>query len=123
MNAALLALQAARSEGRVGFRRAVYAAVCLVPSGSVLGYGHVAALIGSPRAARQVGYALAALRPEQAGPHGESAVPWWRIIRSDGSIARQGSPTRAPLQIRLLAAEGVVLVNGRVDLSRHRWVP
>lgn len=123
MNDALHALQVARSEGRLGFRAAVYAAVRMVPPGCVLGYGHVAALLGSPRAARQVGYALAALRPEEADPHGESAVPWWRIIRSDGSIARQGSPTRAPLQIRLLEAEGVVLKDGRADLARHRWVP
>lgn len=123
MNDALLALQEARSEGVLGFRAAVHAAVRLVPPGCVLGYGHVAALLGSPRAARQVGYALAALRQEQADPLSMDCVPWWRIIRSDGTIARQGSPVRAPLQIRLLEEEGVRVVEGRVNLGRHRWVP
>ena len=123
MTEALLALQEARMAGTIGFRAAVWATVRMIPPGCVLGYGHVAAVLGSPRAARQVGYALAALQPEQADPHAPDCVPWWRVLRSDGTVARQGSPTRAPLQIRLLEDEGVRLVQGRVDLARHRWVP
>lgn len=123
MTAALDALHAARQRGELGFRAAVIGVVRLIPAGSVLGYGHVAALLGSPRAARQVGYALAALSPEAADPHAPDAVPWWRVIRSDGSIARQGSPTRGDLQISLLERDGVVLQEERVDLRRYRWVP
>lgn len=102
----------------LGFRRAVYAVVERIPAGRVLGYGHVAAALGSPRAARQVGYALAALPPE-------TAVPWWRVIRSDGSIALQGDPARGPRQVALLEREGVVLVEGRVppESFHGSWEP
>ena len=100
----------------VGFRAAVWAAVHHIPAGRVLGYGHVAALLQRPRAARQVGYALAALPPG-------TDVPWWRVLRSDGSIALQGDPTRGPLQVRLLLDEDVEVASHRVDMGRYRWIP
>ncbi len=100
----------------LGFRQAVYAAVAVIPHGRVLGYGQVAAMLGSPRAARQVGYALAALPPD-------TTVPWWRVIRSDGSLALQGDPGRGPLQAALLQAEGVELLDWRVEMSRFGWAP
>ncbi len=99
-----------------GFRAGVYAAVRLIPPGRVLGYGHVAVLIGRPRAARQVGYALAALEPG-------TDVPWWRVLRSDGSIALQGDPERGPRQAELLQAEGVDVVDWRLDMDRYGWQP
>lgn len=99
-----------------GFRRAVSAAVARIPPGRVLGYGMVAALLGSPRAARQVGYALAALPPD-------TEVPWWRVLRSDGSIALQGDPDRGPRQAERLQAEGVEVVDWRVDMARWCWDP
>lgn len=100
----------------LGFRRAVWAAVRLIPHGRVLGYGHVATLLGSPRAARQVGYALAALEPG-------TDVPWWRVLRSDGSIALQGDPARGPLQERLLRGEGIAVREHQVDMDHFRWEP
>ena len=99
-----------------GFRRAVWAAVARVPPGRVLGYGMVAAMLGSPRAGRQVGYALAAL-PE------DTDLPWWRILRSDGSIALQGDPARGPRQAERLRAEGVEVIDWRVDMARCCWDP
>lgn len=102
--------------GEIRFRAAVWAAVGHIPAGRVLGYGHVAALLQKPRAARQVGYALAALPPG-------ADVPWWRVLRSDGSIALQGDPARGPLQVRLLEAEGVDVTDHRVDMGRFRWTP
>ena len=89
----------------------------------MLGYGHVAALLRSPRAARQIGYALAALAVERADPDADDCVPWWRVIRSDGSIARKGDPGRALLQISLLEYEGVVFTEDHVDMERAQWRP
>lgn len=102
--------------GELGFRAGVWAAVCHIPAGQVLGYGHVSALLGRPRAARQVGYALAALPPG-------ADVPWWRVLRSSGSIAMQGDPARGPLQRQLLVDEGVEVMDDRVDMGRFRWTP
>ncbi len=99
-----------------GLRERVYTVVRAIPPGRVMGYGHVGAALGSPRLARQVGYALAALPPE-------TDVPWHRVIRSSGDVAFQGSPIRADLQRRLLEAEGVVFDGPRVDMSRFGWSP
>lgn len=99
-----------------GFRAAVAAAVRLIPPGQVLGYAQVGILVGSPRAGRQVGYAMAALPPD-------TDVPWWRVLRSDGTIALQGDPERGPMQARLLQAEGVQVQDFRVDMDRYRWDP
>ena len=100
----------------LGFRRAAWAAVACIPRGRVLGYGMVATLLGSPRAGRQVGYALAALEPG-------TDVPWWRVIRSDGSLALQGDPDRGPRQAERLREEGVEVVDWRVDMGRFAWDP
>ena len=97
-----------------GFRALVYDEVRKIPAGSVLGYGHVAAFIGRPRMGRHVGWALAALEPD-------SDVPWWRVIRSDGSVALQGDPSRGPVQEALLRAEGVLVERHRVAMRTFRW--
>lgn len=96
----------------------MYAAVRRVPPGRVATYGQIAALAGRPGAARQAGYALAALPPD-------SDVPWHRVINARGEIsARRTSGPFEAIQADLLRAEGVLLDDrGRVDLKRFRWVP
>ncbi|MCB0242366.1 MAG: MGMT family protein, partial [Anaerolineae bacterium] len=49
----------------------VYLVVQQIPRGKVASYGQVAAILGSPRAARTVGWALASLRESN-----EDDVPW-----------------------------------------------
>jgi len=112
----LAALSELLADGEIGFRQAVYAVVRRIPPGRVLGYGMVGALLARPRVGRQVGYAMAALDPG-------TDVPWWRVIRSDGTIALQGDPTRGPLQIARLRAEAVEVVGNRVDMGRVCWRP
>ena len=56
------------------FVEAVLEIVADIPSGSVMTYGDVAAVLGS-RAARAVGNVMARYG---------SDVPWWRVIRSSG---------------------------------------
>ena len=98
-----------------GWQAGVYAVVRCIPAGRVLGYRDVGVLLGRPRSARQVGYALAALQPGQD-------VPWWRVVRSDGTIAMQGDPSRGMQQIALLRQDGVVVSGrGRIDLVVARW--
>jgi methylated-DNA-protein-cysteine methyltransferase related protein len=112
----------------MSFRAKVYDIVRQIPAGRVCGYGGVAALCGSPRAARQVGYALAALRPVD-GVHGVAedprgrAVPWQRVLRTTGHIAFAGDPVRGPLQQRLLEEEGIVFEQDRANMKRFRWAP
>ena len=107
----------------MNFRERVYLITSEIPEGRVMGYGHVAAVAGSPRAARQVGAALKALLAERAQPSSPHAIPWWRVLRSNGQIALRGDPMRPPLQQLLLEEEGVEVKMGKVDMSRYGWLP
>lgn len=86
------------------FTARIEAVVRAIPPGQVLGYGDVAALAGSPRAARQVGQVLARL-PD------DSDVPWHRVLRSSGQFAPgEDRPRR---QRAALRAEGLDVPAGR----------
>ncbi len=65
------------------FRQRVFHVVAAIPYGQVATYGDIAQLIGSPRAARQVGGVLKRL------PEG-SALPWHRVINRYGEISLTG---------------------------------
>lgn len=81
-----------------------------------MGYGHVAAALANPGAARQVGYAMAGLPPD-------TEVPWHRVVHSDGSLATKGDPVRVVVQRGLLEREGVVFTGDRIDMRRFGWSP
>lgn len=96
----------------------VYEVVAKIPRGKVATYGQVAALADMPRAARQVGYALAALRD------GSREVPWHRVINASGEISSRKEPGYEGLQRVLLEREGVRFSErGRVDFDAVRWQP
>ena len=96
----------------------VYATVRRIPKGRVASYGQVAALAGLLQQARQVGYALAALRRADRG------VPWQRVVNARGEISARGEPGAEELQRLLLEREGVRFdAAGRIDLARHGWRP
>jgi methylated-DNA-protein-cysteine methyltransferase related protein len=95
------------------FFERVYAAVRAIPRGRVATYGQVARLVGVPRGARAVGWALRALDPRRA-----RGVPWHRVVGAGGRISLRAGAGPV-LQRRRLQAEGVRLRLGRVDLRRH----
>jgi methylated-DNA-protein-cysteine methyltransferase-like protein len=72
----------------------------------VLSYAQVALRAGKPGAARAVVRAL----------HQISGAPWWRVIRSDGTMA----PQIAPKQLPRLRSEGVQVRGLRVLARRTR---
>lgn len=103
------------AEAGVPFATLVHRTVRRVPAGKVISYGGVAALLGSPRAARGVGQVLGSL------PEGTD-VPWWRVINAAGRISLHGYP--GMLQRMMLEAEGVRPGRGgRIDWARHGWRP
>ena len=86
------------------FDERVDAAVRTIPRGGTRSYGEVAEMAGSPGAARAVGESLK--RHEF-----DSDVPWWRVVRSDGTFPG-GDPQKVA---RVLLEEGVAFTNdGRV---------
>jgi alkylated DNA nucleotide flippase Atl1 len=81
--------------------RRILARIREIPPGFVRTYGDC-----SPGAPRLAGAVLAACE--------DGAVPWHRVVRADGSLAK-GTRQRA-----LLDAEGVPFRGERVDLSLAR---
>ena len=99
----------------MNFRARAQAFAATIPAGRVMGYGHVAAALGNPGAARQVGYAMAALPPD-------TEVPWHRVLHSDGTLALRGDPVRSVVQRGLLEREGVRFLGDRAEPAAF-WVP
>lgn len=95
----------------------IYAVIRRIPSGRAASYGQIARLAAIPGAARQVGYALHALRDG-------TTVPWHRVVNAKGMISRRSVPGSELSQRMLLEAEGVYFdLNGRVDLTKYGWTP
>ncbi len=91
----------------VPFAERVLRVVERIPAGRVMSYSDVAEYLGS-RAPRAVGRVMA---------HHGGGVPWHRVLRADGTPA----PHLAERQLALLAAEGVPIRGGRVDMRHARW--
>lgn len=91
---------------------AVYRLVKRIPRGRVVTYGQLARALRLRGGARTAGRAMAAC------PAGRG-VPWHRVVGAGGRILIR--EPNALLQRRLLESEGTVVVNSRVDLSRHAW--
>jgi methylated-DNA-protein-cysteine methyltransferase-like protein len=96
-----------------GFFEQVYALVEQIPPGRVATYGQIAALLGTPRGARAVGWALRALGASRA-----DTVPWHRVVGAGGQISLR-TGTGPVVQRRRLRAEGVRFHNDCIDLNRY----
>jgi len=100
------------------FADGVYAIVRQIPPGCVITYGAIARVLGDPRKARQVGWAMA-LTPAASEP-----IPAHRVINARGDIPGGHASRRYRLHRKRLEAEGVVfMADGRVDLERYLWLP
>ena len=88
----------------------VWQIVHQIPQGQVASYGQIARLAGMPSHARLVGRILSRLPAN-------SKLPWFRVVNSAGKIT---NPNRVRQQ-GLLEEEGVVLINGRVNLQLFGW--
>lgn len=86
-----------------------------IPRGKVVSYGQVAAALGKPRAARQVGWALHTL-------DGDNSVPWWRVINNEGYISIKGNMMSTPLaQKKFLESEDIEVTKDlTIDINKYR---
>ena len=105
-----------QSRGRVmkSFYEMVYDIVAKIPAGTVTTYGDIAKMIGRPRAARFVGYAMNKVCENDN-------LPWHRLTFSDG---RLWDGEWEKYQRDLLTKEGVGFTpDGKIDVEKYRWHP
>jgi methylated-DNA-protein-cysteine methyltransferase-like protein len=96
----------------------VYDLVDQVPAGRVITYGVIATLLGDPRKARQVGWAMAATPDRTPG------IPAHRVINARGELSGGRAFGGCEIQRARLEAEGVeFLPDGRVELDVYLWLP
>jgi methylated-DNA-protein-cysteine methyltransferase-like protein len=96
------------------WHQSVWKVVSEIPSGHVLTYGEVARLSGLPQAARRVSQAL------RRAPRGMK-LPWHRVINSQGKISFPEDSRGWQEQKDRLEHEGVVFLNGKVDLDHFGY--
>lgn len=96
------------------FSKKVITLIKKIPKGKVATYGLIAKLAGKPQGSRGVGWLL----------HSSSTtndLPWQRVIKSTGQLSFPEMSSSYILQKRLLEAEGVSFINGKVDLKNFLW--
>ncbi|WP_428603536.1 MGMT family protein [Sedimenticola sp.] len=102
--------------GQINNYQRIWRTVQIIPEGRVASYGQVADLAGLPGRARLVGRALGEVPDDMA-------VPWYRVLRSDGRIAFPAGSPQAERQKQRLQEEEVVVLNNRVKLREFGWRP
>lgn len=91
----------------------IYAAVQKIPRGKVATYAQIAGMAGNPRMCRAVGNAL------HQNPY-YGIVPCHRVVNAKGYLAKGFVFGGDGVQAEMLRAEGVEVINGRVDLTKYR---
>ena len=91
----------------------IYDAVKRIPYGRVATYGQVAAMAGDRRMARAVGNAL------HRNPDPDN-IPCYRVVNAKGELAEAFAFGGAGAQAKLLKAEGVEVIDGKVDLKKYQ---
>ncbi len=90
----------------------IYEAVKLIPRGCVATYGQVAELAGDKKMARAVGNAL------HRNPDPET-IPCYRVVNAKGELAGEFAFGGAGAQAKLLEADGIQVIDGKVDLHKY----
>ena len=95
----------------------VFVVVSRIPRGRVTTYGAIARALGTPRAARSVGWALS-LAPD------EDALPCHRVVDRNGFLSGGWHWGHPDVMAGMLSDEGVpFLETHRVDLAACLWLP
>src|SRR5437870_752866 len=99
------------------FNDKVYEIVRRIPYGRVMTYGQIAALLGIPRAARAVGWALNAVPSE-------AKVPCQRVVNRNGGLASgYGWGGKAAHRADLVVENVEISADFTVDLKKYQWWP
>ncbi len=103
------------------YQQAILRILAEVPKGKVTTYGDLAKELAkrdprwSPGASRAVGTTM---KNNLCGPR----IPCHRVIKSDGGIGnfRGGAEGAVEEKTKMLRGEGVAVIDGKIDLKKHR---
>ncbi len=90
----------------------IYEAVKRIPAGYVATYGQVAEMAGNKKMSRAVGNAL------HKNPDPDN-IPCFRVVNSKGELAGAFAFGGEDVQAKLLGADGVEVIDGKVDLKKY----
>lgn len=93
----------------------VYEIVSKIPVGKVITYGQIAMLLGKPKGARAVGWAMRAV-------NSNANLPCHRVVNRLGEMSPNYVFGSSELQRAILESEGITfLKNGCIDMKKHMW--
>src|SRR5271154_1476913 len=98
------------------FKEKIYDLAKQIPHGKVATYGQLAALAGSPGAARAVGMCM------KTNQHPE-IIPCYKVVASDGSLTGYSAGKGIVTKKQKLLSDGVKFSGDKVDLKQSQWQP
>ncbi len=100
------------------FFEKVYEITRKIPFGKVCTYGTIAKQIGSPQAARMVGWALNKCDSQ------EEFVPAHRVVNRNGLLTGKRHFANFNTMIELLESEGIKIIDDQIiNFEKHLWNP
>ena len=90
----------------------IYEAVKKIPKGKVATYGQIAEMAGDRKMARAVGNAL------HKNPDPDS-IPCYRVVNARGELSGEFAFGGENAQAKLLMADGIEVVDGKVNLKKY----
>lgn len=90
----------------------IYEAVKKIPKGCVASYAQVAEMAGNKKMSRAVGNALHK-NPDPIN------IPCYRVVNSKGELSGEFAFGGMGAQAKLLEADGIEVINGKVDLKKY----
>ena len=93
----------------------VYEIVAQIPLGKIATYGQIAAMLGNPKNARIVGYAMRVAPPEMK-------LPCHRVVNKKGALAPDYVFGDKVHQRVMLEMEGITFNNENcINIKKHLW--
>jgi methylated-DNA-protein-cysteine methyltransferase-like protein len=97
------------------FFKRVYEIVAQIPEGKVITYGQIAVMLGVPKDAQKVGWAM-------ASTPADLQIPCHRVVNKSGAMAPDYAFGGAEKQRAMLEKEGVTFkADGCIDMRKHLW--
>ena len=97
-------------------KQKVYAFLRTIPKGKVVTYGQIAESLGNKNLSRVVGNIL------HVNPNPD-LYPCYKVVNSQGKLSENFGFGGLEAQKRRLEADGIEVMDSKVDLKKYQWRP